>query len=219
MATFNFEITLCNFSDLSTCVEIFYEAFATDPNILNLYPRCDQKALKEKSLKGYEKSYATLEARFYKAVCIETGQIAAFSKWVHPHRPDPAAEDPEIAIRNDSQISGSNNELVIEFMTKMLRGRKKWITPETDYFMSILAVRPKYQRQGVGSKLLARGLELADRNNSKTFIQASPTGLSLYLRHGWEEVDEIVLDFSSYGGPKEVKTALLIREPKSVEIV
>jgi hypothetical protein len=37
----------------------------------------------------------------------------------------------------------------------------------------------------------------------------------LYQRFGWKQVDEIVIDFSPYGGPKQVKTALLIREPRS----
>jgi hypothetical protein len=63
--------------------------------------------------------------------------------------------------------------------------------------------------------LLTPVLEMADRDNAKTFIQASAEGIGLYLRHGWLEVDEIVLDFSPYGGPKQVKTALLIREPRS----
>ena len=81
--------------------------------------------------------------------------------------------------------------------------------------MSILAVRPEYQRKGLGSMLLTPGLELADKDNAKTFIQASPKGVNLYLKHGWVAVDEIILDFSPYGGEKEVKTALLIREPRT----
>lgn len=81
--------------------------------------------------------------------------------------------------------------------------------------MSLLAVRPEYQRKGLGSLLLTPVLELADKENAKTFVQASGKGLGLYLKHGWEEVDEIVLDFSPYGGAKHAKTALLIREPRA----
>ncbi len=80
--------------------------------------------------------------------------------------------------------------------------------------MSILAVRPQYQRQGIGSMLLVPVLERADQEHAETFIQASAQGIGLYLRHGWVEVDEIVLDFSPYGGPKQAKTSLLIREPR-----
>ena len=60
-------------------------------------------------------------------------EVAAFSKWVYPHKPDSNVEDPETAIRTEPQVPGSNDELVIEFLTKFHRGRKKWIVPETHY--------------------------------------------------------------------------------------
>jgi GNAT superfamily N-acetyltransferase len=69
--------------------------------------------------------------------------------------------------------------------------------------MNILAVRPSYQRQGLGTMLLAPGLELADNANAKTYIEASRKGKELYLKHGWVEVDEMMLDLSVYGGDKE----------------
>jgi GNAT superfamily N-acetyltransferase len=83
--------------------------------------------------------------------------------------------------------------------------------------MGILAVRPEYQRKGLGSMLLTPVLELADKDKAKVFVQASVKGLGLYLKHGWIEVDEILLDFSPYGGEKQMKTALLIREPRSIQ--
>jgi hypothetical protein len=60
-------------------------------------------------------------------------EIVAFSKWVYPHTPDPNAEDLETAIRTQQHVPGSNDELVVEFFTKFLRGRRKWIVPETHY--------------------------------------------------------------------------------------
>jgi len=63
--------------------------------------------------------------------------------------------------------------------------------------------------------LLVPGLEMADKDNAKTYVSASAKGLGLYLKYGWVEVDEIVMDFSLYGGAKHIRTALLIREPKS----
>jgi hypothetical protein len=65
--------------------------------------------------------------------------------------------------------------------------------------------------------LLTPVLELADKDKAKVFVQASVKGLGLYLKHGWIEVDEILLDFSPYGGEKQMKTALLIREPRSIQ--
>lgn len=80
--------------------------------------------------------------------------------------------------------------------------------------MSILAVRLKYQRKGLGSMLLRPVLEQADKENAKAFVQGSVEGVGLYLKHGWMEVDEILMDYSPYGGARDVKTALLVREPR-----
>jgi hypothetical protein len=70
-------------------------------------------------------------------------EIAAFSKWVSPHRPDPNAEDTETSIRKEPQPPGSNDELVVEYMTNFLHQRKKWLVPETDYCPYLLAFVPR----------------------------------------------------------------------------
>jgi hypothetical protein len=64
---------------------------------------------------------------------ILTSEIVAFSKWVYPHTPSSTVEDGVAAIRNEAQPPGSNNELVVEFLTTFLRAREKWVVPETDY--------------------------------------------------------------------------------------
>ncbi|OBT49905.1 hypothetical protein VE04_09239 [Pseudogymnoascus sp. 24MN13] len=214
MAFSNFKVVPCELSDMTVCADIFDEAFADDPAIIYLYPRSDPKVLKEKSIQNFEKSFTAPGVKYFKVVLEDTGEIVAFSKWVYPHPPDPNAEDPETAIRMQQHVPGSNEELVVEFFTKFLRGRRKWVVPETHYFMSILAVRPEYQRKGLGSMLLTPVLEQADKENAKAFVQGSVQGVGMYLKHGWEEVDEILMDYSPYGGASDVKTALLVREPR-----
>ena len=61
--------------------------------------------------------------------------------------------------------------------------------------------------------LIAEGLADADRDNARTYIEASPAGYGLYLRHGWKLVDEIVIDTSMYGGRGVATEKLLLREP------
>lgn len=75
-------------------------------------------------------------------------------------------------------------------------------------------MRPKYQRKGLGSMLLTPVLDQVDKENAKAFVQGGVQGVGLYLKHGWEEVDEILMDYSPYGGAMDVKTALLVREPR-----
>jgi GNAT superfamily N-acetyltransferase len=65
--------------------------------------------------------------------------------------------------------------------------------------VNILAVRPEYQRKGLGGMLFEDGLALADRDSCKTFIKASAKGLGLYLKYGWKEIDEVKVDTRPYG--------------------
>ena len=81
--------------------------------------------------------------------------------------------------------------------------------------LHILAVSPTHQRLGLGSKLIRRGLEAADKDGAQTFIEASPAGLPLYLKHGWEPVDELVIDMRPHGGEGIEVNPSLMREPNA----
>lgn len=77
----------------------------------------------------------------------------------------------------------------------------------------LLCVTPSHQRQGLGSLLVQEGLAVADKHNAKTFIEASPKGLGLYLKHGWKPVDEIVIDMTEHGGSGVKRETCLMRQP------
>lgn len=84
--------------------------------------------------------------------------------------------------------------------------------------LHILATLPSYRRLGVGSLLLAHGLEVVDKANSLSYLDSSSLGLNLYLKHGWRAVDEIRVDLGKYGidkGGEEVSMCM-IREPKGL---
>lgn len=59
--------------------------------------------------------------------------------------------------------------------------------------------------------LIQQGLRAADEAHANTFIEATPMGLPLYKRHGWEEVDELAIDMRKYGGGEVAKEMLLVR--------
>lgn len=61
--------------------------------------------------------------------------------------------------------------------------------------------------------LIRPGLEAADKAGAQTYIEASPAGLPLYLRHGWEQVDEMVINMRPYGGQGIEQLPFLMREP------
>ena len=63
--------------------------------------------------------------------------------------------------------------------------------------------------------LIRPGLEAADKDGAQTFIEASPAGLPLYLRHGWELVHKMTIDMRPHGGTGIEAMPLLIREPNA----
>ena len=61
------------------------------------------------------------------------------------------------------------------------------------WYLNILAVRPGYQRRGVGAALLDWGLKHARQRGEKVYLEASPTGMGLYLKKGFRVVGELEL--------------------------
>ena len=62
--------------------------------------------------------------------------------------------------------------------------------------------------------LIRQGLAEADKHNAKSYIEASPAGLQLYQRHGWRQIDEILIDMRPFGGDYVASEKCLLRQPR-----
>lgn len=71
----NFRLAPCEFSDLAECVDVFNEAFVTDPNFVHFHPRSDPKVTKAHDLKGYEKSFKKPWVKYFKIEDEENGYV------------------------------------------------------------------------------------------------------------------------------------------------
>ncbi|CAG8982445.1 hypothetical protein HYALB_00014069 [Hymenoscyphus albidus] len=218
MASAGIKILPCEFIDMEVRVDIYNEAFADDPALYCMRPRADPIVVKKNTLENFQKGYEGPGMKYFKAIDGDTGEIVGYSSWQYPHTPDPNEPDPETAIRNATQPPGSNDELIVEFLVKFLHARQKWHVPHLHYYLRLLVAHPGYQRRGIGTMLLEPVLEIIDEAKAKTFITASPVDVGLYLKYGWVEVDEIIIDYSRYGDEKDVKTAVLMRHPKGLRM-
>jgi predicted N-acetyltransferase YhbS len=55
----------------------------------------------------------------------------------------------------------------------------------------MMAVDPKYQRQGIGSRMMERMCEEIDQHGSYAYVLASPEGARLYSKFGFAVVGEV----------------------------
>ena len=63
---------------------------------------------------------------------------------------------------------------------------------EAHWYLPAIGVEPKCQGMGYGSMLLARGLEVCDRDHVAAYLEATnPTSIPLYQRFGFEVVGQI----------------------------
>ena len=53
---------------------------------------------------------------------------------------------------------------------------------------------------------------MADEAGAKTYLESSAKGASLYLRHGFRQVDEILIDMRPHGGSGVASVKCMMRE-------
>jgi ribosomal protein S18 acetylase RimI-like enzyme len=79
---------------------------------------------------------------------------------------------------------------------------------EPHYYLSVLGVDPAYQRRGLGSRLLAPGLELCDREGVPAYLETGKLrNVGFYERHGFRVTREMAL-------PRGPTVWLMWRDPR-----
>lgn len=56
--------------------------------------------------------------------------------------------------------------------------------------LDTLATHPDYQRRGAGSRLIQWGCDLADKNGTMAYVDASKEGAPLYQKFGFVDKSE-----------------------------
>jgi GNAT superfamily N-acetyltransferase len=82
--------------------------------------------------------------------------------------------------------------------------------------VSLLVTDPAYQGRGLGKLLMKQGLDRADAEGRKVYIESTSAGHPLYLKLGFKDVDIMEIDLSKYGGTKPGKNWIMVREPQPV---
>ncbi|KAJ7189008.1 hypothetical protein C8R46DRAFT_1206119 [Mycena filopes] len=88
-------------------------------------------------------------------------------------------EDEEALVGVDVEIRKRFGEISTETRDRFMGGSRYW-------YLSFMAVDPKYQKRGVGQALLRWGLDQADAEGLEAYLESSDDGLRLYEKNGFE---------------------------------
>lgn len=85
--------------------------------------------------------------------------------------------------------------------------------------LNFLTVLPEAQGRGIGAKLLAWGIEEADRRGAAACLESTPAGLALYKKYGFTETRVIKADMQDFGwtqpyDEEAAKRVFMIREAR-----
>ncbi|KAK2760013.1 hypothetical protein FQN54_002749 [Arachnomyces sp. PD_36] len=147
--------------------------------------------------------------KWFKA-CTSDGTVVGFAGWTVPlwakepgERGGPSSSrEPPRALDIRSWLAAS----------RRFAAEKRRVLKDQDaiYRLNTIAVNPAYQGKGVGSTLMAWGCDQADKNKADAFVMASPAGLRLYKKFGFEEVGTVHLDTGTITS--------MIRRPRSYQL-
>lgn len=163
-------------------------------------------------LKSYQKS-----DYHHIGLCILTDvrKVVAVARWQFPYRlsAEQKAEKEELQKAAPARPEGYNKELEEDFSKLRNKLQEKWVDDSKDFVLLGLAVSPTHQRLGLGSLLIRGGLAIADEAGARIYLESSAVGASLYLKHGFRQVDDILIDMRPYGGTGIESAKCMMREP------
>ncbi|OJJ50305.1 hypothetical protein ASPZODRAFT_128925 [Penicilliopsis zonata CBS 506.65] len=212
------------------------DAFRGKGMLENIFPAAsvsEQQMLAYKTLRTArflaDENYHVLSAED-----SSSGQIVGYARWLIPSRTysilagrsqsederDPRAMpvlSEEVASIKDMAghaPPGMNVEGLNALKAMMEEKKGKVIDVERDMVLELIGISNQHQRRGLGSQMLEWGIERANRAGVRIYLEATEAGYPLYLRRGWTVVDELVMDWSPYGGKGVTKLTMMVKEPE-----
>jgi GNAT superfamily N-acetyltransferase len=199
--------------EVEEMTEVFKKAFGPDPLMEFCFnrPNIPRQPKEELEAKHLERM-ATPQFVYHKAIDPEnpSGPMLGVAAWYWVENPSTSKQN----IPWGDPSPGVHLECYDASLGVLRRWRLNYFRELNQPFvyMAILTVVPEVQRRGVGSALLREGLKEVDRRGLPAFIEASPAGLGLYKKFGWEEMLKTTVNLKDHGGEDvECVTVGLVR--------
>ncbi|EIN03976.1 acyl-CoA N-acyltransferase [Punctularia strigosozonata HHB-11173 SS5] len=203
-------------ADVPELTSIYLASFV-DPFSLTLFPRTPGvRAWWEQDL---AQGFADPNVRMLKVVDDASGRIAAFAKWVLPPPQGEEENEEEKGEALPEWPEDADGQLCQSFFAGLLEAKKRLMGPRPYFYLEMLATHPDFQKRGAASLLLSWGTARADAAGMPAYLDGSPVGVGLYLRHGWEEKGVVVPEVNGESAAErwEKRYLCMVREPRAGE--
>jgi ribosomal protein S18 acetylase RimI-like enzyme len=122
---------------------------------------------------------------FEHATAYRTDAYAGVALWLPPGiHPD---EDMLVQIVQTTVSSGLHDDVFAVF-----EQMAKYHPTDPHWFLPLIGVDPAHQGKGHGDALMAHALQRCDHDHAPAYLESTnPRNISLYLRHGFEELGRI----------------------------
>ncbi|KAL8818295.1 MAG: hypothetical protein Q9191_007974 [Dirinaria sp. TL-2023a] len=211
-------IDFCSAQDFHRVFSLASDAFGYDTAYHNaLYPNHYSDAGR---LAGAERfrhiSNTDFKNRFTKATDTATGEIIGFARWIIF-----ASGEREPELSGDFWETQDEKNYAACLYEGFLRPRRETVDAVRGLVVSldILAVDPKHQRRGGGTKLMEWGVKLADEVGAEMCVEASPAGKQLYERHGFRVTEKVVLMVPQKWADRPVVEYVFMRRPMTTAVL
>ncbi|KAJ5113186.1 hypothetical protein N7456_001720 [Penicillium angulare] len=188
-----------------------------------VFPGSSDASIRAYKAKNVPKHLADPKTHVLKVTDPASGAIVGYGRWhiptelgITPHVPE-LSEQGQVYAKDPVVFAPQpmNMRAWTAFKAMLEEGRKRHAT-ERDMMLDLLATLPSYQGRGVGSAILRWGCEKADALQVRIYLEATPEGCPLYVKHGWKVVENVDFDMSQFGAHGVDDFYLMIRDPKPI---
>ncbi|KAI1770023.1 acyl-CoA N-acyltransferase [Hypoxylon cercidicola] len=188
----SFELRKATLSDIPAIIDAFFDAFRDHPLNRRVFHPPSSESVQKFWLQSFND--ALQDPNTHLLVITDSTspgpeRILGFSKWRQPLTPTSPPSPP-----SPSWPEGADVSFAEDVFGLMDRKHEEITKDRPHWYLAMLGVRKEFQRRGAGKTLLRWGLMRADEEGVEAFLSASPAGAPLYLKHGFELIDAVLID-------------------------
>ncbi|CEL05167.1 hypothetical protein ASPCAL06286 [Aspergillus calidoustus] len=200
----------------STLASINIASFAGQGFIESAFTNVADDAIFELKRKRYLQKLAHPKTHVLAAVDEDSGEIVGCARWVFPGEEvgsQLSSEEAAAEAGAELALPEGTNRGIYDGFFQVLKEKGEKYYREDDIVLEFLATRPDQQGRGVGKALLRWGMDLADKQQRRIYLEATTPGFPLYAKMGWRALEEAEIDYTQWGGEGRQVLTLMARDP------